>query len=93
MEQFPNTTVYDGSAPGMNSQHLPLDHEPGRGLTFWGTGEFYSYCFESYVPPTADLYLVELDINNVSCPTRPSCFEADAIASQDKSAAASSRSA
>ncbi|KAK4702374.1 hypothetical protein P7C70_g3849, partial [Phenoliferia sp. Uapishka_3] len=42
---FPNTTIYDGSYPGMNS-------------------EFYSYCFEEKVPPTSDLYLVELDINN-----------------------------
>ncbi|KAK4703408.1 translation initiation factor 2 subunit 2, partial [Phenoliferia sp. Uapishka_3] len=45
MEVFPNTTVYDGSRPGMNS-------------------EFYSFCFDAFVPPTADLYLVELDINN-----------------------------
>ncbi|KAL8283847.1 hypothetical protein RQP46_005279 [Phenoliferia psychrophenolica] len=45
MLSFPNTTVYDGSAPGMNSQ-------------------FYSYCFESYVPPSADLYMIELDVNN-----------------------------
>ncbi|KAK4699726.1 hypothetical protein P7C70_g6533, partial [Phenoliferia sp. Uapishka_3] len=42
---FPNTTVYNGAYPGMNS-------------------EFYSYCFDCFVPPTADLYFVELDVNN-----------------------------
>lgn len=32
---------------------------------FVSPGQFYSYCFESLLPRDLDLYLVELDINNV----------------------------
>ncbi|KAK4706094.1 hypothetical protein P7C70_g99, partial [Phenoliferia sp. Uapishka_3] len=73
---FPNTTIYDGSYPGMGSQSCLGSWRSGQleAEQDISTGEFFSYCFEEQVPPTSDLYLVELDINN---PNQESTYHHD----------------
>ncbi|KAL8293496.1 hypothetical protein RQP46_000197 [Phenoliferia psychrophenolica] len=39
--------------------------------------EFFSFCYESVVPATSDLYLIELDVNNE--PTDATLFDDDAL--------------
>lgn len=63
-EQFPKARLINGAAPAMTCTWLPSLFPAPVLTSFPFPASFYAYCFKTMVPEPADLYLVEMDVND-----------------------------